>query len=181
MVLPKPSAHLNVPQTSGHFCVPASVTFQVHEPPLVDQGRIFATQPGMWEIESMELETGRLRWSQAVPELSCVSGLLEERLIVETADEVAALDAKTGRVVWRRQLGRRLDARLCSKPGGILVVEVESVEQPRGFRPVLVWLDPESGEVKKEGKPSRHNPAGAAWDGGTLWLSFPGDNRIEPL
>jgi outer membrane protein assembly factor BamB len=118
---------------------------QIHDPPLVADDLIYATQPGMWEVECVELETGRLRWRQAVPELICVGGLVQDRLIVETADEVAALDAKTGRVVWRHRVGPRLDARLCGKPGGILVVEVEPTERPRGYRPMLVWLDPASG------------------------------------
>jgi len=124
---------------------------QVHDAPLVAKERVYATQPGMRSIECLDLATGRLLWQQTIPRLLRVVGLSGERLVVGTTTELLGLDAASGKVLWRRDTPDRLEALLCGRPGGVCLVQLERQNDPNApRRPVLVWLDPDTGRQSGE-------------------------------
>ena len=124
---------------------------QVHDPPLVAKERIYAMQPGMRSIECLDLATGRLLWQQTIPRLLRVVGLAGERLVVGTTSEVLGLDAASGKVLWRHDAPDRLEALLCGRPGGVCLVQLQRHNDPNApRRPVLVWLDAETGRQSGE-------------------------------
>ncbi len=124
---------------------------QMPSPPLVSDGRVYVTQPGVWAVECLNVDNGRLIWRQPLPEITALAGRIEKRLIVGTTGGLLALDTETGKVLWRRDISYRLDPIVCGRPGGILCVrlEVPDDEDPL-TRPVLVWLDPQSGDVLRQ-------------------------------
>ncbi len=120
---------------------------QHHAPPLVVDGRLFLTQPGVRSLECVDADTGRSYWTRVLPDVQRVIGLTGEHLLVETADGFLALDPASGETAWRRAASGRLEGRLCSATGGL--VYTRSVAGPRDDatpRPELVWLDPATGE-----------------------------------
>jgi len=151
---------------------------QVHDAPLVAKERVYAMQPGMRSVECLDLATGRLLWQQTIPRLLRVVGLSGERLVVGTTTEVLGLDAASGKVLWRRDAPDRLEALLCGRPGGACLVQLERHNDPHSpRRPMLVWLDPETGrqtgetilEVAPQAKPM-FGPLVA--HGNRQWLLF---------
>lgn len=142
---------------------------QVHRVPLVVDDRIWATQPGVWAVECIELDTGRLLWRTALPELSSLAGRVGSRLIVETTDGLLALGADTGKVVWRHDAEDRLDTRVCGGPDAVCYVRLEPTDRSnpnRPRRPVLVWIDPQTGRTAAES---------------TLEVSIKDNLRLGPL
>ena len=124
-----------------------------HAAGLVADGRIYATQPGVWAVECIEMETGRLVWRKALPEMIALAGKLDSRLIVETTDGLLALDTRTGDVLWRRDVADRLDTRIGGGAEAICCVRLEPPDatnpgKPR--RPMFVWIDPQTGETATE-------------------------------
>jgi len=128
---------------------------QIHRPPLVLQGRVLATQPGVWAVEALDLRTGRLLWRTAVPGLVSLAGHYRGRLIVQTNYGLSALDPATGRLLWHHPTTRRLAALACGPPGGIVYARLEeparttaSSRSPTAARRLaaLVWLDPATGK-----------------------------------
>jgi len=132
---------------------------QVHRRPLVVDGQIYATQPGVWAVECIELQTGRLRWRTPLPELIAPVGRIQQRLIVETTDGIAALDADSGRILWRHDASvtpgnrvtpgnvNRLDMRPCGREDSICYARLEEPTDQKPRRPVLVWVDPATGKT----------------------------------
>jgi len=142
---------------------------QYHEPLLATGGRVYATQPGVWGIECMELEGGRLLWRQASGSLTRLVGRAGDRVIVETSDGPAALDPETGRLLWFRGVKDCLAARICGPQHAVLSLSVHvgrraNRENPSGI--VLSWFDPE------EGSPLANAvlevPTPGAWHAGPL-------------
>jgi outer membrane protein assembly factor BamB len=124
---------------------------QMHNPPLLVGDRVYVTQPGVWAVECLNLDNGRLNWRQPLPEITALAGRIEDRLVVGTTDGVLALDAQTGKILWRRDIPDRLDPILCGPPGGILCMRLETLSDAKApRRPVLVWLAPDTGEVVTE-------------------------------
>ena len=54
-------------------------------PPLVAEERVYATQPGVWGVECMDIESGRLLWRQGDGDLTRLAGMVGERLILSTS------------------------------------------------------------------------------------------------
>ncbi len=124
---------------------------QTHNPPLVAGDRIYVTQPGVWAVECLNLDNGRLIWRQPLPEITSLAGRIDRRLVVGTADGVLALDAQSGKILWRCEMPDRLEPILCGPPGGILCMRLETANDAKAARrPVLVWLAPETGQVVRE-------------------------------
>jgi outer membrane protein assembly factor BamB len=125
---------------------------QVHEPPLVENNRVFALQPGVWALECLDVANGHLAWRRTLAEATRLVRLMPGRLVVQTTDGLLALDPDSGRALWHyeREQGpetRMLCVGLCAPPGEVLACyrerESESNERRRF---VFVWIDSETGE-----------------------------------
>ena len=123
---------------------------QIATRPLVAGDRVYATQPGTWSIECLDLHTGRLAWRTTLSGLTGLLGLVEERLIAGTDEGLLGLDPQSGRVLWRHDARDLLEGRLCGAPGGILYSQRQPSEDPGRKEPqvALVWLDPATGKRK---------------------------------
>ncbi len=138
---------------TGNPTVTLRWLMQRHTPPLVIGDRVYATQPGVWNVECLDLDTGRLIWRQAFSELVGLVGAEWQhdsgRIIVETTDGFLALSPDSGKILWQHDASQRLSARLLGQPGGLLyarLVESQDAQQPP--RIVLTWLDPATGGVR---------------------------------
>jgi outer membrane protein assembly factor BamB len=74
---------------------------RVHRPPIVQGGRVLATQPGVWGIECLDVRTGRLLWQKPLPNLAAALAATEKTALVRTTGGVLALEPGDGRVAWR--------------------------------------------------------------------------------
>jgi outer membrane protein assembly factor BamB len=121
---------------------------QHHDRPLVWRGRVYATQPGVWGIECLELESGRLLWRQGEGELTRLAGITAGRLILATSWGPAALDPESGKPLWTREVKDCLSTWTCGPDGAVLSVSMfverkGNRESPSGIQ--LSWFDPEDG------------------------------------
>jgi outer membrane protein assembly factor BamB len=114
--------------------------------PLVLGNRVFVTQPGVFAIECLDLETGRRIWQEAVPGIRRLIGTTGERLIVETSSGWQAHAAATGQRLWQYEVPDLLDAHVCPPSGDLLLARRELVASGN-WQCVLVWLDPETGRA----------------------------------
>lgn len=122
---------------------------QAHEAPLVCSGRVYATQPGVWHVECLDVDSGRLVWRQAVGGLTRVVGLAEGRLLLEAQDQVMALATDSGKPLWWRDVPHRLETQLVGRPDWLLCVQAEPAKE--GGKPpqlALVWLELDTGREK---------------------------------
>jgi hypothetical protein len=71
-----------------------------HEAPRVVQGRVYATQPGVWAVECLDLASGRLLWRYADPDLVSLVTVDAQRVVLANGTGLVGLDAKTGKTVW---------------------------------------------------------------------------------
>lgn len=117
---------------------------QSESAPLVLGNRLFVSQPGVFAVVCLDLDTGRRVWQQPLPDVRRLIGATGERLVVETARGWQAFAANTGKPLWQRDAEQILDANICPTTGDLLVAQREA--QPNDtWRPVLVWLNSETG------------------------------------
>ncbi len=133
-----------------------------HEVPLVEEGRVYATQPGVYEVECLELASGRLVWRQAVGGLTRVIGRVSGRLLVEAGDQIFALRPDTGKPLWCHDVKNRLETRLCTRPAAVICVQWEPSKEKDGPPQLaLLWIDPETGRQRVRcplATPARKDP-----------------------
>lgn len=152
---------------------------QKPSPPILQDRWVYATQPAVWNIECIDLQTGRLQWRSCLSELVGLVGLLEGKLIAMTTEGLVAFDAKNGRVLWRHETPGRQEAVLCGPPGGLVYARLNPPADPNRQQPkvLLVWLDLEQGiplgeypvDLPAESKPL---VSPLVSDGRRLWLFF---------
>ncbi len=119
---------------------------QYQAPPLVDGERLFVTQPGVLAVECLDLRSGTLIWRAPMPGIHRLTGLIGDRLIVETDEGLTALSSLKGNVVWQHDATDLLEGQLCGSSGRLVFSRREPVPDRRGkLRPALVWLDPADG------------------------------------
>jgi outer membrane protein assembly factor BamB len=112
--------------------------------PLAIGNRLFATQPGVFAVECLDLETGRRVWQKPIPDLRRLIGLAGPRLVVETARGWQARAPDSGKLLWQQEADQILDAQICPASGDLLVAQRE--RQPNDqWRAVLIWLDAQTG------------------------------------
>lgn len=117
--------------------------------PLVAQNQVVIASPGVRTVDCLDAESGRLQWRRVLPHIDRLVGVAAERVIVHAGDEFLALRLETGDADWRRQLLSPFDAELHGGPNGLLLAhKVESPDANNQFRPELVWLDPQTGEMR---------------------------------
>ena len=73
---------------------------RLEQPPLVADGKVYATQPGVWGVECLDLETGHLVWRRNLGDLFGVIGRAPGQVIVQTAQRpaIAGLGNRPNRV-----------------------------------------------------------------------------------
>lgn len=112
--------------------------------PLVVGNRLFVSQPGVFAVECLDLDTGRRVWQQPVYDIRRLIGVTGESLIAETSRGWQAFATATGKPLWQRDAEQVLDAHVCPTTGDLLVAQREP--QPNEtWRPVLVWLNSATG------------------------------------
>ena len=124
--------------------IPASVDpaswEQSRDAPFTDGNRVLFTQPGVFSVDCVHTESGRLLWQRVLPELRRVVGLAHGHVLVQTSESLQALHLNTSETVWQRESAALLDAVLIGQPPRVLLAEREPL--PNGqSRAKLVWLD----------------------------------------
>lgn len=123
---------------------------QYHSPPLALAGAVCVLQPGSWDVECINLETGGLRWRRTLVEPNRLVGIGSGRLLVETGDGLEAMDAVGGELLWHRDL-----VGMCGiMPGQdsrniCCATLVKTKEGGKPPRLELVWLDGASGTSER--------------------------------
>lgn len=112
--------------------------------PLVLGNRLFVSQPGVFAAECLDLDTGRRIWQQPLPDIRRLIGVSGDKLVVETAKGWQAYAAANGKLIWRHDAEQILDAHVCPNSGDLLVSQREPHANDT-FRPVLVWINSETG------------------------------------
>jgi outer membrane protein assembly factor BamB len=138
-----------MPPPSEGFYEAAAWCGQIHQPPLVGGGRVFATQPGVWGIDCLDLATGRLIWQRAAGNLVRLVGLIEDRLVVEAADGLFAVDAATGNRLWTHEASHPAESRVLA--GQRAIEYLQTVLQPEGAAPQLAFtrIDVDNGQIRR--------------------------------
>ncbi len=111
-----------------------------HQAPLVAGDRVFVTQPGSRAVECLELAGGRLVWRRFVPGLERLVALAGDRLVAATDDQILAMAAGSGEVLWRRDAPDRLDGMALAAGGTLLYLRRQPLG-PNDQCPVLAWCD----------------------------------------
>jgi len=166
-----------MPPPSEGYYEAAAWCGQIHGPPLVGDGRVFATQPGVWGIQCIDLASGRLIWQRGAGDLVRLLGLVEDRLLVEAADGLFALDASTGKRLWTHEVVGPLESRVLAGPRAVQYLQV--VPQPEGAPPqlTLTRIGVEDGQVRRRvllKGPAEKEPLWGplVTSGGRQWLMF---------
>ena len=138
-----------MPPPSEAFYEAAAWYGQIHQPPLVGGGRVFATQPGVWGVQCLDLASGRLVWHRAAGELVRLVGLIEDRLVVEAADGLFAVDAATGDRLWTHEVAHPAESRVLA--GQRAIEYLQTVPQPGGAAPqlALARIDVDNGQLRR--------------------------------
>ncbi|NQT37050.1 MAG: PQQ-binding-like beta-propeller repeat protein [Planctomycetes bacterium] len=128
---------------------------EFHGSPLVSEGRVYATQPGVAEIECLDLETGRRYWNLPTPRPMTIVGRVGDLLITAGTQQVVAVDRTNGKIAWSHVVKGSLHAALCGRPGEIVYLAtldgIATAEAKRAA--VLTWLDPKTGSPRKQVAP----------------------------
>ena len=123
---------------------------QSHEAPLAVGGRIYATQPGAWCVECVELTTGQLVWRQPVVGLLRIAALERGRLVVETLDGLAALDPATGSLIWQHDDRAPRFALASAASDRLLYTRADRHrDAKKPARLALVWLELSTGRLQQ--------------------------------
>lgn len=120
-----------------------------HEPPVAHGDRVYATQPGVWDVECIELATGRLAWRRPLGGLTRVLGRTAKHLLVETDGQIVALHPDSGKPLWASDVKNRLETRFCAQPASLMCVQWEPNKE--GDKPpqlALLALDPQTGQPR---------------------------------
>ena len=118
---------------------------QAFQKPIVANGLLYVTQPGVRCVTCLDLATGWQRWTRVLPELSGILGLVETRLIVQQETELLALNAADGSIVWRQPLGEVHPTWLCG-PEWLVAVERQKLDPTKELRTNrVVWRDTKTG------------------------------------
>lgn len=120
---------------------------QEHPVPLVSDGRVYVTQPGVFGVECLDLRSGRPHWRQAIGGLTRLVGEIDGRLIVQAGVGVLGLDMQSGNVAWWQEAMKCLDVQTVGSPGAVLLAHLGETKDGKDPKPiVLTWLDAKTGD-----------------------------------
>ena len=131
-------------------------------------------------MQCVDLTSGRQQWQLVLPEMRRIVGLVDKKLLIETAAGFLGLDSASGKTEWRHDAAGLLHGQLCGAPGGLLFACREKVGA-ESWRPCLVWLDVATGrEVSRSPLPNLSDKVPylgpLVTDGDRIWTFF-GRNR----
>jgi len=132
--------------------------------PLVLGRGVVATQPGVWGLECVDLDSGRLRWRQPLGGILRLVGAAADKLVVQTDDALLGLDTGSGKVLWMHEARQCLETRLCGPPDSVLYVQPGPKKEAKDPQPlVFSWLDLSTGRMLGRSAVPAPRP-------GELWL-----------
>jgi outer membrane protein assembly factor BamB/tetratricopeptide (TPR) repeat protein len=114
------------------------------EPPLVLDGLVYLSQPGVRQVQCLELASGRARWQRTMPALERLVHLTDKLLVVQDESGLSALDSATGEPVWTYAVDSLMHAQLAGNDQ-LLVCCPQSVSS-ESQRPCLIWLNTGTGQ-----------------------------------
>jgi outer membrane protein assembly factor BamB len=120
---------------------------QYPQPPLAVGNRLYVAQPGVPNVECIELDTGRLVWRRGMVGLRRILDATADRLFLETTAGLEAFQAETGKPLWRREFRSLLNGFARPGPGLLLCADREMLDGGQTC-PALLWLDAATGETK---------------------------------
>ncbi len=118
---------------------------QLYQRPLLDQSRLYVSQPGVRAVDCLDVHSGARHWTSVVPDLVGIVGIAEDKLLVRSETDIRALDKITGKLLWRRDLADQHSFAL-STDKTLLVAQREPVPmQNNQLQTRLSWLDAATG------------------------------------
>ena len=150
--------------------------------PFVKAGRVILSVPGVREVICLELDSGRIVWSQPIIDLRGLLHVSETRAFVETVKGLVSLDVLSGDIVWQRSIESRLEAFVVDGP---TLVFARRVTFPNNrSKPVLVWLDSQTGQEHGQSLVEvvdrEEFQLGPMFSAGNKWWSFVGQSWKDP-
>lgn len=150
--------------------------------PAVRGDKVIISIPGVREISCLDLATGRSIWERPIPNLRGMAAVTDSRVLIDTVDGVVALDTESGEISWRYAVESRLEA--MSVHGSNLVISRRAANQHNLSRPLLIWLDAQSGEERAQTlvdvAEREEFQLGPMFSAGGKWWSFVGQTWREP-
>lgn len=119
--------------------------YQVRTDPLVEQGRVFVTQPGVKAVECLDAHTGRSMWCTTVMDLCRLLGRVADVVLIETESGIRGLDADSGEFRWHFAEKQLLHAQQVGKQRLLVTRRVDQADGKQAVQ--FVWLDPSDGQV----------------------------------
>ena len=131
---------------------------QYVEPPRVVDGAVFTTQPGVQQLQCLELQSGRLRWQRTLPRLRRLIHADAQRLIVETNSGLEAFDAANGEPLWNYEVEGSLHASAADSQQ--LLLSCRERFSSEEHHPALIWLETATGrEIQRSPLVNLHDKA----------------------
>lgn len=111
--------------------------------PIIEDGHVIVSVPGVRAISCMDLETGRQIWTRAFADLQGLIAVRRSTVLLDTVSGLTALSLQDGHSIWTRAIDLRLEGFQFSDQH--IVVSQRFTESQNKTRPALVWLDVASG------------------------------------
>jgi outer membrane protein assembly factor BamB len=157
---------------------------QAQLPPLLHGEKLFVVQLGVPGVAALDAKNGRLLWRANFTTARRVLGVIHDRLLVETAHGVRALDVATGNRIWQFPSSNLLDGYLVGQQGGVVLSERVAVPEQSVFQVRLTWLDVTTGEVQNQSTldfpPHAQIFFGPTWFANNRWWAFAGQVLQDP-
>ncbi len=118
------------------------------EPPVVVDGELFVTQPGVPSVACIELRSGKLRWQRSVPESWRYLRLIavqQDTVYAQSGDSLLAFAQDDGRVLWQRAQSALGATASLDSAGNVWTMELESLDL-KVQRPRFVALNGRDGQ-----------------------------------
>ena len=115
--------------------------------PLLDQSRLYVSQPGVRAVECLDAHSGARHWTSVIPDLIGIVGIAEDKLLIRTETDICSLDKTSGKLLWLRDLSDLHSFALC---GGktLLVAQREPVPMQNNLiQTRLSWLETAGGNI----------------------------------